>query len=137
MPLVYERDDHRRLIIVTVSEPVMLDDILGVVERQAADDTWGYAMLYDLRSVKDSSVLSHLQQISNRVKGLGGGRQRGPVGIALLPRPNLFLAGLMYGELTREFMSVEMMLTATQLEAWLSRNARNGPSRPPVKVKEE
>jgi hypothetical protein len=79
-------------------------------------------------SVKNAAVLAHLPQIADRVKALGGDRARGPVGVAILPKPELFLAGLMYGELTREFMSVEILLTAGQLDDWLSRNARRGSS---------
>jgi hypothetical protein len=131
MPVTYERDDSRRLITVKVTEPVSLRDILGVVDRQAAEDTWRYAMLYDLQAVKDVGVLAHLPQIADRVKALGGDRPRGPVGVAIVPRPELFLAGLMYGELTREFMSVEILLTAGQLEDWLSRNAPRRSSNQP------
>ena len=128
MPVTYERDDSRRLIMVTVAEPVSVYDILGAVNRQAAEDTWGYAVLYDLQGVKDVAVLAHLPQIADRVKALAGDRPRGPVGVAISPRPELFLAGLMYGELTREFMSIEILLTAGQLEDWLSRNALRGSS---------
>ena len=131
MPVAYERDDPRRLITVTVAEPVSLDELLGVIDRQAAEDTWAYAMFYDLRGVKDVATLGYLPQISARVKALGGDRPRGPVGVAIHPRPDLFAAGQMYAELTSELMSVEVLLTSTQLAAWLSRNARSGSSRQP------
>ena len=129
MPIAYDRDNLRRLITVTLSEPVSIEELLGVVDRQAAEDTWGFAMLYDLRGVRDVAVLAQLPRLADRVKALGGDQPRGPVGVAILPRPELFLAGLMYGELTREFMSVEVLLTDGQLDDWLSRNARRGSSR--------
>ena len=45
-------------------------------------------------------------------------------------RPELFLAGLIYAGLTRANMDVEVLLTAAQLDDWLSRNARRGPLYP-------
>jgi hypothetical protein len=132
MPLAYDRDDHRRLITMTATDPYSVDDILSVIDRQAAEDTLRYAMLYDLRGVKDASALAALQRIADRVGAVGGGRARAPVGVAIMARPGLFLAGLMYAQLTREIMAVEVLLTAAQLDDWLSRNARRGPSRPPL-----
>jgi hypothetical protein len=45
--LIYERDDVRRQITVTITGPALLADLASVVERQAADGTWRYAVLYD------------------------------------------------------------------------------------------
>jgi hypothetical protein len=124
MPIAYERDDQRRLITVTVTEPYSVDDILGVIDRQAAEDTWGYAMLYDLRAVTLASTEADLQEIANRVKVVGGGRERGPVGMAVGTRPEMFRMGLRYAELTRKLINVEVLLTSAQLDGWLTRNAR-------------
>jgi len=129
MPIVYERDDQRRLITVTVTEPYALDDIRRVIERQAIEDTWQYAMLYDLRDVTDASAEADLQQIADRVQMVGRGRERGQVGIAIRPRPALFLVALTYSKLTKGFVTVEVLLTAAQIDAWLARNAPSG-SRP-------
>ena len=123
MPIAYERDDRRRLITVTVTEPYSLDDIRGVIDRQAGEDTWWYAMLYDLRAVTDTSAQADLQQIADRVHAVGDGRARGPVGIAIRPRPALFVAGMMYTKLTKGLMTVEVLLTPKQIDAWLARNA--------------
>ena len=129
MPIAYQRDDQRWLITVTVTEPCTVDDISSVIDRQAAEDTWEYALLYDLRAITDASTEADLQQLAERVKVAGGERERGPVGIAIRARPALFLLGLMYTQLIKEFVSVEVLLTATQIEAWLVRNAPGGSSR--------
>jgi hypothetical protein len=131
MPSAYERDDQRRLITVTVTEPYSVDDILSAIDRQAAEDTWEYAVLYDLRSVTHASTEADLQQIADRVRVVGGGRERGPVGIAIRARPELFLVFLVYATLTKELMTVEVLLTAAQRVAWLARNTRGGSSRQP------
>jgi hypothetical protein len=131
MPLTYERDDHRQLITITVTEPYSVDDIAGAIDRQAAEDTWGYPMLYDLRGVTQVSSEADLQAMADRVKALGAGRERGRVGIVMSPRPALFLVFLTYAHLTRDLGSVEVLLTTAQLDAWLARNARGGAPLPP------
>jgi hypothetical protein len=123
MPIEYQRDDQRRLITVTVTEACSVDDILSVIDRQAAEDTWEYALLYDLRAMTDESTGADLQQIAERVKLVGGGRQRGEVGIAIPARPASFLSGLMYTRMTKGLVTVEVLLSAAQIDAWLVRNA--------------
>ena len=131
MPIAYERDDQRLLITVTVTEPCSVDDIPSVIDRQAAENTWEYALLYDLRGMTDASTETDLQQLAERVKVAGGERKRGPVGVAIRARPALFLLGLMYTKLIKEFVTVEVLLTAAQRVAWLARNTRGGSSRQP------
>jgi hypothetical protein len=129
MPIAYERDDQRLLITVTVTEPCSVDDIPSVIDRQAAENTWEYALLYDLRGMTDASTETDLQQLAERVKVAGGERKRGPVGIAIRARPALFLLGLMYTKLIKEFVTVEVLLTAAQIDAWVVRNTLSRSSR--------
>jgi hypothetical protein len=130
MPIAYERDDQRRLITVTIIEPHSVGEILGVIDRQAAEETWGYAMLYDLRALTHTFIEADLQQMADRVKVVGGRRERGPMGMAVGPRPEHFRMGLMYARLTKSFVTVEVLLTEAQRDEWLARNAR-GSSRQP------
>jgi hypothetical protein len=131
VPIDYERDDERRLITVAVIEPYSVDDILGVIDRQAAEDTWWYAILYDLRALIHVATDAELQQIADRVKVVGGGRQRGPVGIAVGTHPEAFRAGLLYTKLAGKLANVEVVLTAAQLDGWLARNAQRRSSHDP------
>ena len=126
MAIVYQRDDQRRLITVTVTEPCSVDDLSRVIDRQAGEDTSKYAQLYDLRTMTDASTEAYLQEIAERVKVARGGRERGPVGIAMRARPALFLLGLMHATLLKEFASIEVLLSAAQIDAWLARNAPRG-----------
>ena len=130
MPILYQRDDQRRLITVTVTEPCSVDDISSVIDRQGGEGTWEYALLYDLRAMTDASTEADLQQLAERVKVAGGGRERGPVGIAIRARPALFLLALMYTKLIKDFVTVEVLLSPAQIDAWLVRHAHSGPSRP-------
>ena len=71
MPVAYERDNDRCLITATLTEPASMVEFVSVVERQAAEDTWDYALLYDLRGLTihaHSSVA--LQQFIDRVQNL-------------------------------------------------------------------
>jgi hypothetical protein len=131
MPIAYQCDEQRRLIIVTATEPCSLEDICGVIDRQANENRWEFALLYDLRAMTDASTEGELQQIAERVKVMGAGRERGPVGIAIRARPALFLLGLMYTKLIKEFVTVEVLLSAAQIDSWLARNAPGGSSRQP------
>ena len=126
MPVTYERDDQRRLITVTVTDEYSVADIVSAIDRQSAEDTWGYAILYDLRSVTHVSAEAELQRLADRVQAVGRGRERGRVGIAISARPALFLVFLTYTQLTRDVGTVEVLLTPAQLDAWLARNARGG-----------
>jgi hypothetical protein len=45
------------------------------------------------------------------------------MGIAIRARPGLFLLGLMYTKLIKEFVTVEVLLTAAQIDEWLVRSA--------------
>jgi hypothetical protein len=123
MPIACQRDDRRRLVTVTVTEPCSVDDISSVIDRQSGEDTWEYALLYDLRAMTDASTEVDLRLLAERVKVVRGERERGPVGIAIRALPALCLLGLMYTNVIREFATVEVLLTATQIEAWLVRNA--------------
>ena len=74
----------------------------------------------------DESTEADLQQIAERVKVGGGGGERGPVGIAMRARPALFLLALMHATSVKELVTVEVLLSAAQIEAWLARNAPRG-----------
>jgi hypothetical protein len=87
MPTTCGRDDQRRLITVTVTEPYSADEIISAIDRQAAEDAWGYAMFYDLRSGALMATESDLEQLAVRVKVVASGHERGPVGLAIGAQP--------------------------------------------------
>jgi hypothetical protein len=129
VPITYERDDDRRLITATATEPYSVDDILAVIDRQAAEDTWGYATLYDWRAVTHVPTDNEVHQAAERVKIVGGGRERGPVGIIAkgAHATRLLGIGLEYGKLTKNLVPVEVLFTSAQLDNWMTRNIRRAP----------
>jgi hypothetical protein len=121
MPSRYVRDDARRLITVTITEPYAVEDICLFIDRQAAEGTWEYATLYDLRV--PMSIEADSQHIADHIRAVGGGRARGPVGIAIRATPEQFRRGLSYTEMTRKLETVEVLLNAAHVDDWLVRNA--------------
>ena len=129
MPIIYGRDDERRLITATITEPYSVDDILGVIDRQAAEGTWAYAMLYDLRGATHLNTQAEAQQIADRVTAISAGGARGPVGMAISAKPEQFRQGVRFAEVTKNIVTLEVLLTATQIDDWLARNAQRRPAR--------
>jgi hypothetical protein len=126
MPSDYNRDDDKRLITVTMTEPFSMADFIGVVERQAAEDTWSYALLYDLRSletIKEASPV--LQTFVDRLQVLGAGRTRGPIGCVVRSSPDSFRASLVETR-TEARLNFEILVTDLHVDEWLARNTRGG-----------
>jgi hypothetical protein len=123
MPTVYERDDDRRLITLTVTEPYSVDDVISAIERQMAEDTWEYAMLYDMRTTARLSTIEEARLITNRVQHLSGSRTRGPVAMAISGRPEQVRAGVQFASANRRIAVPEILVTAIQLYDWIARNA--------------
>jgi len=125
VPTDYHRDDAQHLITATFSEPFTMDDFLAVVERQAAEETWHYALLYDLRAMHLRRTAGDgLQHFIDRVQTLGAGRQRGPVGAIINPLPELVRSTLATAELTAGRLNFEFFFSTSQLEEWLTRIGR-------------
>jgi hypothetical protein len=131
MPVTYDQDDARQLIIATATDPYTLDEVLGIIERQAAEHTRAYATFSDLRAVTVlASLTQALGQLVDRARLVGVGQPPGPVGIAITPRPDHVSACLEYSRLASKMMDLEILLSPKQIEDWFMRHAR-GASPPP------
>ena len=123
MPIDYRRDDHRRLITVTLTEPFSFDELLSQTDRQWAEHTWEYAVLYDTRASFHVSPKTEIQQLLERTQIVGGGRPRGPVGVAIPPRADIFGGGLLLAQLSGPSRDLEILVNEGQVERWLARHA--------------
>jgi hypothetical protein len=123
MPIDYQRDDRRRLILVTLTDPFSFDELLGQTDRQWLEQTWAYAILYDARAIAHVTPAPGLQQLLDRTHSVGGGRPRGPVGVAIPQRPEMFRCGLQLAKLSGRLGYLEVLLNEAQIEAWFARNA--------------
>jgi len=123
MPIEYRRDDSRRLIAVTMTDPYTLDDLLSQTDRQWAEHTWEDAILYDSRGSRHIPPAVEIQQLVDRTRLIGGGRSRGPVGIAVPPRPEAVRGGLEMTKAAGPLREIEFLLNQAQVDAWLTRHA--------------
>jgi hypothetical protein len=125
MPISYERDNHRRLITVTVTDPYTQHDVLTVIDRQAAEGTWEYAVLYNLQGVRDfARSADESASVAAHVAAVSGGRPRGPVGLWVPPQPAGFQTGMDYSRQTSGVVELEVLLTRSQVDAWLARSTK-------------
>jgi hypothetical protein len=80
--ITYARDDVRRRITVTIIGPVRLQDLIAAIERQAAEGTWRYAMLYDERAATAALSVDAIRTLVTLVAQLTLAHgSRGPVAI--------------------------------------------------------
>jgi hypothetical protein len=124
MPVDYQRNEERRLITVTLTDPFSFDDLLSQTDRQWAEQTWEYAVLYDIRAGSRASSAREIHQLVDHTRSVGGGRPRGPVGVAIRPRPEVLRRGMQLTAAAGPSRDIEILLSEEQVEAWLSRHAR-------------
>jgi hypothetical protein len=129
MSLTCERDDDRRLIVVTagdVPQPVTVDEMLAVIDRQWSEGLWHYALLYEFRGSSYVATDEEAKLVEDRLVVLGSMNPRGPVGL-VVTRPAAVRRGLSHADRTRGMQTFELLTTDAQVDEWLSRYAR--PSR--------
>jgi hypothetical protein len=120
VPISFERDAARRRIVATSVGAVTLSDTLAIVDRQAAEGAWSYAVLYDTRG---SESLPSLDDVNRLVRHVGKMTTRygprGPVAM-LVSDAALRVMAARYanlGELTA--MRVSVFTTIEDAERWL------------------
>ncbi len=122
MPITYERDDARRRIRVELAGAVTVEDLLAIVDRQAAEETWQYGLCYDARRITKSAastvdearrVLRHVVETNARHGA------RGPVAI-ITDNPADYAMVRMYSSLGAEQqMTVEVFRDPSDAMRWL------------------
>jgi hypothetical protein len=82
MGLRYERDDATRRIVIAVTGPLTVADILGVVDRQVDEGAWNYACIYDRREMTTGPATADVPPIARYVRQLEATfGPRGPVAV--------------------------------------------------------
>jgi hypothetical protein len=129
MPIDYYRDERRRLITVTLTDPFSYEELASQTDRQWADRAWDYAILYDSRATRALRPPEEIQQLIAHTRSVGGDRPRGPVGVAIPPRPDILRRGLDLADKTGPLRDIEILLSEKQIHSWLVRHAaRRDPS---------
>jgi hypothetical protein len=121
MSIDYLHDDVTCRIFVKTGREVTFEDVLGVIDRQAAEGAWSYEMLWDAR---ESLSIPSLDEVRRTVRHVGmltaRHGPRGPVAIVttqagLLRMTNVYSE---LGELTA--LDARAFATIAEAEAWLS-----------------
>ena len=121
MALTYERDDVRRRITVITTGAVTSGEILAMVDRQAAEGTWSYAMLYDASDADSVASADEVRVLDRHVATLirAHGR-RGPVAV-LTREAAIFGMTRMYATLGESsHQRVDVFRDPPDAERWLA-----------------
>jgi hypothetical protein len=121
MPITYARDDARRRIVVTTTGIVAIEEMLGVVDRQAREGTWQFGVLYDSRRVKTVATPADVRIGLRHVEDLTTTHgQRGPV--AFVTRmPAAYGMVRLYSTLAgQQRQAVEAFRDIGDAERWLA-----------------
>jgi hypothetical protein len=120
MPIQYVRDDANKRILVTTTGEIGLDDIVGIVDRQARDRTWSYAMLYDARASASTPTMDEMRRLVLHIGTLTTSHgPRGPVAI-VANDPLLEKAERVYANLgTLTGLNVRVFTTLVEANWWL------------------
>jgi hypothetical protein len=127
MPITYERDDARRRIIVTLAGAVTLEDLLGIVDRQASEGAWACGLLYDARRVakEQAGTPEEVRRVFHHVSAHASERgPRGPVAIVTDNPADYALLRIYSTRIARAEMAVEVFRDPGDAERWLALNDR-------------
>jgi RecJ-like exonuclease len=122
MPITYERDDARQRIDVMLAGAVSVEELLSIVDRQAAEQTWHYGLCYDARRItKDAaSTVDEVRRVLRHVAETNARHgTRGPVAI-VTDNPADYAIVRMYSTLGAEqHMTVEVFRDPSDATRWL------------------
>jgi hypothetical protein len=120
MSIRYERDDRRRRVHIMSVGPTTTEQVLGTLDRQAADGAWSYSVLYDARASASKPTGNDLRALLLRVGELTTRYgPRGPVAF-VTSSARLSRAGQAYanaGELTA--LNMKVFTSLADAERWL------------------
>ena len=122
MPFQFVRDDAKRRITLTVTDPLTVADRIAAVERQLADDAWGYGLLIDARRMASFiPALSEMQAAGSRLAELVATHgPRGPVAI-VSRKPGVIGASTMHNSLGVNTPGVQVFWDMDDARTFLDR----------------
>ena len=123
MPVRYERDDARRRVVITAQGAFQTSDMLEAIERQRAEDTWSYGMLYDLRGMTGHPTLANLREMMGHAASRPAEQPRGPVAIVATD-PILYDVACTYAALGRSRLRIQVCSDLNEADLWLADETR-------------
>lgn len=119
MAIVYARNESQQRITVQISGYVETRQVVEVIERQGAEGTWGYALMYDVRGTSWLPTGDDLEILSAAVRCEVARRgPRGPV-VIVVASPRALETAREYGRRVGPAARTEAFLDYAKASAWL------------------
>jgi hypothetical protein len=119
-PFEYERDDAKRRIRVTARRALQPDEFRAIVDRQVQEQTWAYALLYDLRRMSEAVARSDADMLAAYVyRYLITHGSRGPVAVVTTSFGVLGAAQVYATNTSRAGVEVHVFWDVFEAERWL------------------
>jgi hypothetical protein len=135
MSITYERDDQRCRISVRLGGSVTVEDLLSIIDRQAAESTWHYSLCYDARHItkEAASTIEEVRRVlRHTVETSAKHGERGPVAI-ITDKPADYNIVRMYSALgAPQRINVEVFRDPADALRWLDFVGAAKPSGPPT-----
>ncbi len=123
MSIQYERDDARRRVKVTVQGTFEKSDMLAIIERQRAEDTWAFGLFVDMRLMTGRPTIEDLREVMGQATSQRRGEgRRGPVAILAID-PVLYSVACSYAALGRSKLTIEVFRDWNEADHWLIEHA--------------
>jgi hypothetical protein len=120
MPLTYTRDDARHRLRLVLTDPVTEDELLGAIDRQAAEGTWPYGLLCDMRPLGPSQRTALWRVAIERVAEIAAREgARGPVAVVANAASMVGVSEAYAGESRRAGRSVQVFWSPDEATEWL------------------
>jgi hypothetical protein len=124
MPVNYERDDARRRVMVTVHGALRKSDMLTVIARQRAEETWAYGMLFDLRRVTEHPTIADLRELMDEASSRRQAESpRGPVAI-LATDAVMYGIACTYAALGHAKLTIRVFRHVDEADRWLTEETK-------------
>jgi hypothetical protein len=119
-PYSYNRDDARRRVTVVARDELTRDDFMAILDRQVSENTWSYAVLYDLRDMSHAVVPADVDAIAARVyRYLMVHGARGPVAVVTTAFEVIGATRSYALGATRAGVEVQLFWDVPEAERWL------------------
>jgi hypothetical protein len=124
VPLLLERDDVQRRVVVTATGPFPTADVFDFLARQRDDGTWTYGLLYDVRGMTGHPTIEDLRVIMTLHADSAAEQQpRGPLAF-LSTDPSLYAIACIGAALGGTKRRVELFRDRDEADRWLLAQTR-------------
>lgn len=124
MPIRYDRDDTRRLVVLTVTGSFDRREFEAAMARHTEEDAWTYAVLWDLRQMEGRPTLTDLQAFREQyVDDFPDVAERGPVAL-LVEDGELYRAACQHLALVGSRIAIDVFPEKHEALEWLERRSK-------------